>query len=142
MFAKFDSLLAWSFSTPSPYKTPLAGVSITRGSHRILLFLTPCSDKRAICPFLKSIWSGRTSLQRKQPGPSSLGYQSSSASVQHLAPSRCAGSSSGSPDAVVPYSQDRHSSFRVVALNTLNSLPASSHALANPLQFVLDVLLH
>lgn len=53
-----------------PFEVPLASVSISRGSHHILLFLTPCSNRRAIRPFLKSIPTVRTSLQRKQPGPS------------------------------------------------------------------------
>lgn len=115
-----------------PFKVSLASVSVTHGSHHILLFLSPCSNKRAIHSFLKSIPSVRTSLQRKQPGPSTLHYQNLSASVQRLASSHCVGSFSGSTDTVVPSSKDGHSLFRVVAPNTLNSLPASSHALVNP----------
>lgn len=125
-----------------PFKVPLASASITRGSHHILLFLTPCSNKRAIRPFLKSILRVRTSLRRRQPGPSNSRYQNLPASLQHVAPHGCASSSSRSPNAAVPHSQDPHSLFRVVAANTLNSLPTSSHALANPVQFVLDLLLH
>ena len=136
----FPASLELLYSFPS--KVLLASASITHGSHHILLFLTPCRNRRPIRPFLKSIPSVRTSLQRKQPGPSTLRYQSLSASVQHLASSRRAGSSSGSPGIAVPDSQDRHSLFRVVAPNTLSSLPASSRALANPVRFGLDVLLH
>lgn len=52
-----------------PLRVPLASASVTHGSHHILLFLTPCSNKRTICLSLKSVPSVRTSLQRKQPGP-------------------------------------------------------------------------
>lgn len=81
-----------------PCKVPLASTFVTHGWHHILLFLTPCSNRSAIHPFLKSIPSVR-SLQRKHSEPSTLHYQF--ASVQHLA-SSCVGSSSGSPAIVVP----------------------------------------
>lgn len=58
-----------SLELPSPLESPLASASVTHGSHHILLFLTPCSNKRTICLSLKSVPSVRTSLQRKQPGP-------------------------------------------------------------------------
>lgn len=61
--ASLELLCSFSF------KVPLASASVTHGSHHILLFLTPCSNKRTICLSLKSVPSVRTSLQRKQPGP-------------------------------------------------------------------------
>lgn len=73
-----------------------------------------------------------TSLQRKQAGPPALRYQSVP-DICHLVV--VLGSCSGNPGAADPDSQDCRSLFREVAPNTLNSLPASSHALVNPVQF-------
>jgi len=101
-----------------PFKAPLASGSATHSAHRILLLVTPCRNKRATRLFRNATPSVRTSLQRQQPGPSALHYQSFSASLQRLASSsRGAGSSFGSPDTAVADSRDRHSLFRVVAPN-------------------------
>lgn len=92
------------------------------GPHHIILFLTPCSNKGAICPLIKPIQALRTSLKRKQAGPSASDFpelvcQHAAFGIQPLC------YTSGSPDTGLSYSPGHFSSFRLVAPNTLFLTP-------------------